>query len=193
MKRLLPLFLAFFATACRKDSIEVRHVPKEEPPAGMAMGMGGGGGMDMDMPMERPAGLKWSVPTGWKELPGNGMRLATFELPQGSGKAEGSVVALAGDAGGELANVNRWRGQLTLPPIAENDLSGARTRVHCSLGDVLVYDFVGTGQKKSRLVAGMIQVSGTMWFFKLTGDESSVGAAKPAFLKFLQGLKNNAN
>jgi hypothetical protein len=38
----------------------------------------------------------------------------------------------------------------------------------------------------------MIQVSGTMWFFKLMGDEKAVAAAKPAFLKLLEGLKNDA-
>jgi hypothetical protein len=139
----------------------------------------------------RPKGLRWTTPKGWKELAGGGMRVASFELPKGPGKAEVTVVALPGDVGGELANVNRWRGQLALPPVAEADLPAARAPVRSGLGKLFVYDFTGAGEKKTRLVAGMIQVSGTMWFFKLMGDEAAVAAAKPAFLKLLEGLKSD--
>ena len=116
------------------------------------------------------------------------MRVASFELPKTGGKAEVTVVALPGDVGGELANVNRWRGQLALPPVVEADLAAARATVKTRLGAVFVYDFTGTGDKKTRLVAGMIQVSGTTWFFKLMGDERTVTAAKAAFLELLKGL-----
>ena len=179
MKTFFPLFLLALA-ACQKDRIEVRRAPKEEQPAPAAADSA------------RPHGLAWTAPAGWTELPGNGMRLATFTPPQGPGKAEATVVALPGDVGGELANVNRWRGQLALAPISEGDLAAARASVPSALGPVFVYDFTGAGDKKTRLVAGMIQVSGTTWFFKLMGDEKAVEAAKPAFLKLLRGLKSDA-
>ena len=181
MKALLPLFLLAALAACQRDPIEVRVVPKEDQPAA-----------GLPSP-ERPKGLRWTAPAGWKEIAGAGMRIASFELPsKTAGKAEVTVVALPGDVGGELANVNRWRGQLALPPIAQEDLSLARATVRTRLGALFVYDFTGTGEKKTRLVAGMIQVSGTMWFFKLMGDEKAVAAAKPAFLELLKGLKNDA-
>ena len=156
-------------------------MPKEDSPA-TAMA---------DSP--RPKGLRWTAPKGWKEIAGSGMRVAGFELPKGPGKAEVTVVALPGDVGGELANVNRWRGQLALPPIAETGLPAARATVHCRLGSLFVYDFTGEGGKKTRLVAGMISLSGTTWFFKLMGDEAAVAAAKPAFLKLLAGLEDDAS
>ncbi|HEX4047116.1 MAG TPA: hypothetical protein VH309_04755, partial [Elusimicrobiota bacterium] len=119
--------------------------------------------------------------------------LATFEPPAAKGKAEVTVVALPGDVGGELANVNRWRGQLALPPISEAELPGVRGAVKTRLGSLLLYDFTGTGEKKTRLVAGMISVSGNTWFFKLMGDEKAVAADKAAFLKLLRGLKHDAS
>jgi hypothetical protein len=181
MKALLPLLVIAALAACRQDPIEVRVVPKEESPSA-----------EMAAP-PRPSGLRWTAPDGWKEVAGSGMRVATFQLPQTDGKAEVTVVALPGDVGGELANVNRWRSQLALPPIAEADLASARASVKTPLGAVFVYDFTGSGEKKTRLVAGMIDVSGTIWFFKLMGDEKAVAAAKPAFLKLLEGLKNDAS
>lgn len=165
--------------ACQKDRIEVHEEPKEEAPA-LA-------------PASRPRGVKWTVPAGWTEAPGSGMRVATLTPPQSAGKAEVTIIALPGDVGGELANVNRWRGQLALPPIGDADLPAARDSVKSGLGALFVYDFTGTGTNKSRLVAGMIQVNGTMWFIKLMGDEKAVAAAKPAFVKLLEGLKRDAS
>jgi hypothetical protein len=180
VRTLLPVFLLAALAACQKDRIEVRVVPKEDSPAaGLAT-------------PSRPSGLRWTAPAGWKERAGSGMRVASFELPKTEGKAEVTVVALPGDVGGELANVNRWRGQLALPPIESADLPPARATVRTRLGALFVYDFTSSDQKRTRLVAGMIQVSGTMWFFKLMGDEKAVAAAKPAFLKLLEGLKNDA-
>ena len=180
--RLFSVTLLVLVAACDRDRIETRRVAKESPPA-----MEG-----LTPPISRQAGLKWKIPSGWKELPGNAMRVATFELPTGAGKAEATVVALPGDVGGALANVNRWRGQIALPAITEDQLAGAQTTVRCAAGDVFVYDFTSGGAKKTRLIAGMIQASGTMWFFKLMGDDTAVTAAKPAFVKLLEGLKADA-
>jgi hypothetical protein len=177
----LFLLALLIPAACRKDEIEVRRTPKEDQPGPSAMA---------ESP--RPGGLHWTAPAGWKELPGGGMRVATFEIPKGPGKVEATVVALPGDVGGELANVNRWRGQIALPPITMAQLAALRDKVSSRAGEVLTYDFSGAGVKKTRVLAGMIRVSGITWFFKLMGDESAVETAKPAFLKMLAGLKSDA-
>jgi hypothetical protein len=122
-------------------------------------------------PPPRPTGkgaLKWALPKGWTETPGSGMRYATL-TPPGAGKLEMSVVVLPGPAGGEPANVNRWRGQIGLPP--------------------LVYDFTSLGDVKTRMVAGLLATAdGNTWFFKLMGNAEPVAKAKPAFMKYLESL-----
>ena len=179
--RALPLAALCLFAACRKDEIEVRRAPKEDQPGASAMA-------------EAPpaSGLHWTVPSGWTEKKGSGMRASTLLPPAAGGKAEMTVIALPGDVGGELANVNRWRGQLALPPIAQSELAPLRSTVHSRAGDVLLYDFSGGGAKRTRLLAGMIRVSGTTWFLKLMGDEAAVKAAEPAFRKLLGGLKGDA-
>ena len=181
MKALVPLITLALLAACRRDDIEVRRVPKEDQPGASAMA-----------DSARPGGLHWTAPAGWKQLPGNGMRVATFEIPDGPGKAEVTVIALPGDVGGELANVNRWRGQIALAPITEAQLAGMRSSVGSRAGEILTYDFTGGGVKRTRVLAGMIRVSGVTWFFKLMGDEAAVAATRPAFLKMLKGLKGDA-
>jgi hypothetical protein len=119
------------------------------------------------------------------------MRVASFELPQKDGKAEVSVISLPGDVGGMLANVNRWRGQIALPPLSEEQLAQIQTTVTSPVGNVIVFDFSGPGQNKTRIVAGVVSLAGKTWFFKLISDDQAVTAAKPAFIGLLKGLRHS--
>jgi hypothetical protein len=183
---LLPLVLLAALAACRRDEITVRTVPKAEDAPQAMPGMGTGA------PASRPQGVAWSVPRGWTELPASGMREATIEPPQTHGKVSMTVVALPGGVGGELANVNRWRGQLALPATDEAGAAKVRTRLRTALGEMSVYDMTGPGAKPTRLTAGMIEVKGVTWFFKLMGDDGAVAKAKPAFLQLLKGIHSDA-
>jgi len=118
------------------------------------------------------------------------MRFATFK-PAQAGKLEATVVVLAGTGGGELANVNRWRGQIGLPPLEDEAiLAKARTILKTKAGGLNVYDFVGEGQAKSRMVAGYISTpDGRTWFLKLTGDAEAVAKAKPDFISILGSVR----
>lgn len=139
----------------------------------------------------RPSGLSWTLPSGWKELPGGGMRLATF-VPPGGLKTEATVVALPGDSGGELANANRWRGQIGLPPTDEAGLAAARSALATKAGPATVYDFTGTGAGRARLIAVVVASRGTTWFFKLMGDAAATESARAGFLDMIKGVTPDA-
>lgn len=202
---LLPTLAVLLMTACRDEGITRARVPKEAEAAhdhasheghdhaGAAPDMGAGampmGGLEA--PAEKPRGLAWTLPAGWKELPGNGIRLATL-VPPGGLKTEGTVVALPGDSGGELANANRWRGQIGLTPVDEAGLAGARTTVATKLGPVSVYDFTSGGETRSRLIAAIVKTGDTTWFFKLMGEAGATESARPGFLAVIKGLKPDA-
>jgi hypothetical protein len=141
-------------------------------------------------PAPRPesGGLRWTLPAGWTESRGGQMRFATLKPPV-VGKIDGSVVVLPGPAGGELANVNRWRGQIGLPAIDEAALAGARKVIQTKAGPLRVYDFTNGGKNGSRVVAGLTESGGNTWFVKLSGDAGSVGAARDDFMKLLRSLR----
>jgi hypothetical protein len=65
----------------------------------------------------------WKLPPSWKEEPGNEMRIATIVIP-GEKRLEMTVnkASWPGTEESMLANVNRWRGQLQLPPIGAKQL-----------------------------------------------------------------------
>ncbi len=190
---------------CNSEQIAHYRVPKEAPaapsgprPAMPPMPMGENTGApdpsgaqtpNMPAPAAAQGALKWSLPKGWSEAPGGGaMRFATFKAPF-AGKLEATVVVLPGPAGGELANVNRWRGQIALPPLDEAGLAKSRTTQKSKAGTVNVYDFTSDGQVKSRMIAGYIATpDGNTWFLKLTGDADPVAKAKPDFMTILGSL-----
>jgi hypothetical protein len=135
------------------------------------------------------AALKWTLPKGWTEEKAGGMRYATLKAP-GTGKLDISVVFLPGAAGGELANVNRWRGQIGLGPMGEAALAKARTALKTKAGTVAAFDFTGEGQTKSRMVVGLLTTAdGNSWFLKMVGDDAPVGRTKPEFMRFLESLR----
>ncbi len=69
------------------------------------------------------AEAKWTLPEGWKEEKAGGERVATLKFGKGEPPLELTVVRLPGTAGGVLANINRWRGQLGMQPLSEATLA----------------------------------------------------------------------
>jgi hypothetical protein len=73
----------------------------------------------------------WTLPAGWTEQPGSGIRFATLVIP-GETRLEVTVIVLPKSGDNVeylLANVNRWRGQLRLAPIAAEALPAESSRV----------------------------------------------------------------
>jgi len=56
------------------------------------------------------------------------MRLATYVAPDSGDGVEVAVSRFGGRVGGELANINRWRGQMGLDPIDESELEASVER-----------------------------------------------------------------
>jgi hypothetical protein len=76
---------------------------------------------------------EWTLPTDWQAQPGNQFRYATLVIPSEGKPLELTVSALpnSGDNNQEylLVNINRWRGQLKLPPITAEQLPAESTTV----------------------------------------------------------------
>lgn len=185
---------ALLVAGCSREDVTHYRVEKPAPAPSSAIpastGPGLPGGSELAAP-PRAGGLRWTLPTGWTESAGGQMRFATLRPPV-TGRIDASVVMLPGPAGGELANVNRWRNQIGLPPIDEAGLASARKPLASRAGQLAVYDFSSDAQK-SRVVAGLTEHEGATWFVKLSGDAAAVEAARPDFMKLLGSLRFDAS
>lgn len=121
----LALFGALaLAAGCERSGIEAQEVAKgveDVPPATAAEEAPRAQASDPDQP--------WIVPDGWTEDPApRPMRLTTYIAPDPSGDVEVAVSRFGGRVGGELANINRWRGQMGLAPVTPDELESVITR-----------------------------------------------------------------
>jgi hypothetical protein len=90
---------------------------------------------------------QWTLADGWQERPGSDIRYATLILPGAGKPLELTVTALrrsGDDAAYALVNINRWRGQLQLPPISADRLADESTQVTLAGATATVVDLVGT-------------------------------------------------
>ncbi len=120
----------------------------------------------------------WTVPDSWEMLDKKvSMRYATFMTQPG---IEVTLAVFPGDVGGLLANVNRWRGQVGLGPIQENELSDVAKPIEGT--NSFVVDSLGPGV---RLLGTVINIGdGNTWFVKVVGDSETVGKVKEDVIAF---------
>jgi len=86
---------------------------------------------------------KWSLPDGWKEKPGSGMRFATVNT--GQPKLDVSVISLPTPQD-VLENVNRWQGQLQSPSLTEDQLAKKAQQIEIGGQTATVVNLAGTLQ-----------------------------------------------
>ena len=133
-------------------------------------------------------GISWQTPEGWTQKQSAGqMRFAEVDMGGGLTLV---VSRFPGDVGGTLANVNRWRMQLQLPPVRAEELDKVVKKVSAGDATALVTDF--TSQDGGQRMLGAIlpdEKNGRTWFFKVTGEAKAVGERVEKFHQFVQSVK----
>ena len=166
-------FLRWVATARKAEAPAADPTPDPAPP------------VSVPPSPQDPKELTWNVPDGWREGPAKSMRIASFSVGPDETPGDVSVIKLGGAAGGALANVNRWRGQIGLPPITAEVLASSVMDVESPAGTIDLVDCAGSDQ---RTLAGWLAHEGNTWFFKLSGPSAVVEAEQARFKTFLASL-----
>lgn len=85
----------------------------------------------------------WTLPEGWKQLPGSEFRFATIQIESALAPFELTVIPLPMEDGFNddliLSNVNRWREQMQLSAITKEKLDKETTKLEISDGHPAVY------------------------------------------------------
>ncbi len=83
----------------------------------------------------------WELPADdWTQEEGSGMRAATIRIPADGDPLELSVIPAMGSV---LSNVNRWRGQMKLPPVGEAELNEFTRQLQAGDVTITVVDLRG--------------------------------------------------
>lgn len=134
-----------------------------------------------------PPPIKWQVPQSWTAVSPSSMRFASFTAPAENGeKIDISVVTFPGDGGSDPDNINRWRGQIGLPPLDRSSVGSQIAPLKTANATFSTTDIVGA---KTRTIAAWIRHDGRAWFFKATGPSAAVEKEKANFVKFIESVR----
>jgi hypothetical protein len=204
----VPLLL--LAAGCHRDDVKVYRIAKDQDQSSQQTAPAlptdapnpklPPGHPDISSAPGEPAAAsatfapQWTgkTPAGWTEVPPSQMRVGSFKVAGVDGKqADVSIVPLPGMAGTDSANVNRWRGQVGLSVVTDDELQKAAENVEAGGQPAQLYDIAGTnpaGGGAQRILGVIQHRDGMAWFYKMTGDADLVEQQKPAFVEFLKSL-----
>ena len=125
--------------------------------------------------------LEWSLPDGWEvRWTGDGARYASWATPNGT---EVIITRFPGHLGSDLANINRWRGQLGLLETDEGVMELIETKANPARFAVV------TSPETTKAIAGaMLEVEGSTFAFKVLDEKSKVEAILPDFRQAIASL-----
>ena len=185
-----PLSFLLFAIAltlvsCNSGKIEVYQIPKEGINVAMQSVSAG-----LVPPPGSPA--QWTKPESWKEQPLSEMRIGSFKVEGSNGdSADVSVIAFPGEAGGLISNINRWRGQLQLSPLSEDQLPEViqKAEVDNVPTDLVDFQTPENVPKPSRILGAVLQAGDRTWFVKMTGPPVLIESQRQIFLDFVKSFR----
>jgi len=141
----------------------------------------------------RLGGSEWQPPAHWNETEPAQFSLINFEAQHGDDKAVISVTKLAKGTG-LLDNVNRWRGQLGLGGIGQDQLAEATQPFEVDGNRGTYVELSGTRDGRPTTTLGVIHSLSyrslpEMWFYKITGDTEAVMREKEAFREYVRSAR----
>jgi hypothetical protein len=195
--KLSPLTEAGLAQNAKQievEGVKVTLVDMEGTGSGKT-GMGGaapfarGAAPHGDVSPHRP--VQYVVPAGWDEMPAGGMRVAAFSIHDGNQMAEVTIIPLPGEVGGVVENVKRWRDQVGLAPITEEQLRKELQQLTVDGTPATYVDLLGpeSAGNKRHLLAVMVPRGSQTWFIKMVGPADLVSKQKSAFETFAKSVR----
>jgi len=184
-----PAFVAFLKSL----NFAAAPEPSALPPGHPAIGETGMGALPATTPVSSGGKPNWQAPAGWQEVAAGQFLIAKFMLTgDGGATAAVNISSSAGEGGGLVGNVNRWRGQLGLAQLSDDDAIKSVTAIDVAGGKASLVDLSGTDARTgqpTRLIGVIVSRPDQTWFYKLMGDAKVVESQKAAFTQFVQGVK----
>ncbi len=146
------------------------------------------GDSDNVVAADPPAGMSYKVPDDWKAAKNDSLSAVAFEVGQGEEKLRITITPAGGDL---LANINRWRRQVQLPPVTVDELREQIVELKIEGGKGAYVALVGPASAKPRetILGAIVEAGGRQWFIKLRGGAEPAAQQEANFKAFLDSLK----
>ncbi len=191
--------------SCKKQEVVYYEIPKESTVAvdsavmpeghptvaGNSSGASSMGSLPGFSAPKQQTELVWNAPEEWVVGSPSSVRIGSFAI-QGLSKNELdiSITRFPGDVGGLFSNVNRWRRQLSLPPLTDpGEIEESALMVSNEHFEFRVFKMNNDEDPALASEVGVLDLNGFTWFFKLTGFKEHVEKEEARFEAFLRSVR----
>jgi hypothetical protein len=137
--------------------------------------------------------ITYELPEGWSEAGSRPMVLKVIKITSEAGEADLaiSVYPVHGSMADPLSNVNRWRGQVGLPPITTEELPESTEEVTVSEDKATLVTLLNpdTGEDDQAMVAALVPRDKWVWFLKMSGPRKVVEQQREQFGEWLKTVR----
>lgn len=142
-----------------------------------------GGSESADLP------FSFAAPAEWQSAPVGPFAKLTYRIVQDGQAGEITISSLSAAANDLLSNVNRWRGQVQLPPLTSADLATQVRSLELGAAQGSYVELDG-GATSGQSILGAIAVHGdSAWFFKFKGPAPLVARERERFETFMKSVR----
>ena len=120
----------------------------------------------------------------------NQFRLTTLTVGQGDRRVQVAISRVPGPAGSITDNVNRWRRQLKLPPLSQEQMV---SQVTYTQGTALPGMITDQHNGPRRALIAWFTLDHETWFFKATGTPDALDQHRAGFDALLASVRLNQN
>ncbi|MCM2276662.1 MAG: hypothetical protein NDJ89_01130 [Oligoflexia bacterium] len=189
----LSLALVFCLFSCTRNDLKIETYQTEKQPVvsnesmtQQMMSPQGGMPEQVSAPAsQEPSAYGWDIPKGWGSEPGSSMRLVSFKADGHTG----SIIVLEGEAGGLVANVNRWREQVGLPAQDEAAVLKAARKGKSALGEFRWFEIVNDSSPGQSMLVAVVPADGKTLFVKLMAPKAALQKNQEKFLSLCRSLR----
>ena len=181
IKQIILLFLVFFMLSCdSRNDIRIYYLPKSHTHNDP---------QQTEILESQSSEFRWEKPDSWIPSKGSSMRIASFDVPFSTGMGDLSVMELGGDGGGPVANVNRWRGQIGLEPLEENEIMAQAQRGESELGPYQIFQLTNDSSSDRAILAAILSMNNSTLYIKLTASNDGIKELELDFRNFCSSIK----
>jgi len=136
----------------------------------------------------------WSTPSYWLDNKKTNMRVGSYLIPSANGSADLSITYLNGDGGGITANVNRWRNQLKLSNLNQEQIQSSSEIFAADLGEYRIYEIINEDNKELAFLCAIFPPNSNndfTVFVKLSTYFDNINNIKEEFIAFVSSFQYN--
>ena len=190
----LILLAVIFIASCKREEPVSYQVPKSStppPPPTQTMGSDAENeavqGAHAAMSAQEPAGtgFRADMPAGWKQVTSSSaMRKASYAIDGTSI----DVYAITLNMGDVPSNVNRWRGQVGLPPASAEEIAAAVQTFKVN-GHKVSYTEIYNQEGGRGIIAAIIDLAPKYWYFTAKGTVPELEASAADIQTFIKSIR----